>query len=561
MLDPRLTAAQARAQDADFVAQCSFEALRDRLPFLWPVPDDVPPSLKKSYRSHYVYRGWEDLQDPANWEHLSDFDLLLRLVDFSPLRDVLAQRLGWTSARGQVPFDPVSIFLLIGWRIVNGWSRNQLLKNLHDPRYADYAERFGFEEGVFPTEGGLRHWLKALGCHSQNDDTVTVQLDEERLAEIAIECLNDLIAQSVGLLLDAGFITPEAWEEALICPDGMIHDAASRLHCGCVTDTCYQPTTPDNPRPCPAKEKGLHGCDCDTVDCALVCRRATPRDPEARFVHYRATNQPDAGEEQSKSKKGEPRYGYLSLPLLLADPTRRFHVILMDAFSPANAAQHTLFAAQLLQLPARYPSLHVTDVAGDAAFGYPCVLRVVHEDIKARRVIDLRAHQTDRNKSLWLHRGYDDTGRPICQFGYPFTSNGFDFDKRRHKWICNRACQNGVEPVVDIECLPEHLSECPYLHTDSGCGQVRNIRLAFKNDGSYRLARDVAFGSPTWKRLYHRARNASEGRNATFQRWHLKRLPVYGQPRGKAFIFLADVWSNLTTLARLFREATAATGA
>jgi len=27
-------------------------------------------------------------------------------------------------------FDPVSIFLLIGWRVVNGWSRTQLLKNL-----------------------------------------------------------------------------------------------------------------------------------------------------------------------------------------------------------------------------------------------------------------------------------------------------------------------------------------------------------------------------------------------------------------------------------------------
>ena len=81
MRDPRLTAAEARAQDATFVAQCSLEGLGDRLPLLWPIPDDVPPSPKLSYRSHYVYRGWEDLQDPANWEHLSDFDLLLRLID------------------------------------------------------------------------------------------------------------------------------------------------------------------------------------------------------------------------------------------------------------------------------------------------------------------------------------------------------------------------------------------------------------------------------------------------------------------------------------------------
>ena len=65
MRDPRPSPTEARAQDVDFVAQCSFEGLRDRLPFLWPLPDDVPPSPKKPYRSLYVYRGWEDLEDPA----------------------------------------------------------------------------------------------------------------------------------------------------------------------------------------------------------------------------------------------------------------------------------------------------------------------------------------------------------------------------------------------------------------------------------------------------------------------------------------------------------------
>jgi hypothetical protein len=175
-------------------------------------------------------------------------------------------------------------------------------------------------------------------------------------------------------------------------------------------------------------------------------------------------------------------------------------------------------------------------------------------------VIDLRAHQTDRDKALWPLRGYDDKGRPVCAFGYPFTSNGFDFQKRRHKWFCGRACQNGCKPVVAIQDLPDRPSECPYLHTNSDHGQVLNVGFSFQNDGSCRLVRDVAFGSPTWKRLYHRARNATESRNATCQRWDLKRLPVYGEPRGKAFIFLADVWANLSTLIRLFREATAATG-
>ena len=74
------------------------------------------------------------------------------------------------------------------------------------------------------------------------------------------------------------------------------------------------------------------------------------------------------------------------------------------------------------------------------------------------------------------------------------------------------------------------------------------------------LAHDLSFGSPAWKRLYHRARNASGARNATFQQWGLKPLPVYGGLRGKALTFLADTWSTLTTLARLVREATLVAG-
>ena len=81
-----LTPVETRAQDATLVTQCSLDGLRDRLPLLWPAPPDTPPSPKKHYRSYYIYLGWEDLEDPAAWEHLSDFDLLLRLVNYTPLR-------------------------------------------------------------------------------------------------------------------------------------------------------------------------------------------------------------------------------------------------------------------------------------------------------------------------------------------------------------------------------------------------------------------------------------------------------------------------------------------
>ena len=77
-------------------------------------------------------------------------------------------------------------------------------------------------------------------------------------------------------------------------------------------------------------------------------------------------------------------------------------------------------------------------------------------------------------------------------------------------------------------------------------------------DASSRLVRDIPVGSPTWKAFYRRARNAVEGRNAKLEDWGLKRMSVYGLPRVKALIFLADTLDTLSSLARLVREATLA---
>jgi hypothetical protein len=551
------SAIQTRAQDQTFVAQCSWPRLQERLALRWPTPPGTPPSPKRTYRSHYVYPGWADLQDPATWDQLSDFDLVLRLVDFSGLRPVLAQRLGWTSARGWRPFDPVSIFLLLGWQITNGWNRAQTLRHLRQPRYADYAQLFGFAEAVYPTEGGLRHYLTALGQHSTTGEFVTVT-DREHTYAVAIQYLNQLLAGAIALIREAGLLSPEAWTQALVCPDGMIHDAASRQRCTAVQASCYQPP----PRPCPAKEKGRQGCTCDTPACLLTCKQAPKRDPEARFVWYEGSNQaPDnpnrvLDSAQSTKPRGHGRYGYRSLPLLLSDPTRRCHLTLLTDFLPANAREEVPAAALVQQLPQFYPDLHLDTFVGDAGFGYDVVLHTVYHQ-GARRVVDLRHHPTDDDKAQWPVRGYDDQGRPICPFGYALTANGFDHQRQRHKWFCGQVCLKGSAPVVPLADVLYPPPECPYQAPDHPHGRIVNVGERFA-DGSIRLVRDLPVGTPTWKRLYHQARNASESRNAKLEGWGLKRLPVYGEPRGRALTCLADTWASLTTLARLVREATRA---
>jgi len=496
----------------------------------------------------------------------------LRLIDFTGLRPVLAQLLGWTSARGWRPFDPVSLFLLQGWQITNAWTRSQTLKNLHDPRYADYAQRFGFQDGVFPSEGGMRYFLTTLGAHSQaSGQTVEVPLGEGRQATVAIQTLNRLIAGAMHLIHQAGIVSPQAWQKALVCADGMLQDAASRMRCSAVQESCYQPTTPQAPRPCPAKEeKGHSGCACDTQACAQACRYTTPRDAAARFVIYQNTNQSQAAPEHghrdqpnqpvqpSQEKAGEPRYGYRSLNLQLADSQRRCSFVLLADFQPANAREENYAAALLRQLADFYPDLHLDMVAGDAGLGYESYLRSAY-DLGAKRVVALRAHETDKDPDHWTTRGYDAKGRPICVYGYAFSANGFDPQRKRHKWFCAQACRRGVPPLVRLAGVTYPPEECPYQGPEHPHGQVSNVGERFA-DGSLRLVRDIPVGTPAWKRAYHRARNATESRHSTFERWGGQRLGVYGQLRGQAWDFQADTWLNLTTMARLVREATLARG-
>jgi len=545
-----LTPEQTRAQDQAFVSQCSLTGLHDRLPLGWPTPPDTPPSPKRSYRSQYVYAGWDELRDPACWEQWSEFDWVLRLVDFTGLRAVLAQLLGWQSGRGWKPFDPLSLFLLSAWQLVNRWSRAETLRNLRQRRYADYAQRFGFREEVFPTEGGLRYFLTTLGNDPQGKgETVTVAQSERAIA-VAVQRLNQLLAQSVSLMRDARLLSESAWQAALVCPDGQLHDAASRMRCQAVTETCYQATPPGKRRPCPAKEKGQCGCDCDSLACAQICQRATPRDPQARFIWYERNN-------QDEREEGEAHYGYRSLPLQLADRERRFSLALLSDVRPANQHEELPAAALLLQLEHAYPDLQVEVVTGDAGLGHDVFLHTAYAHLQARRVIDLRRHQADKDPRQWPLRGYDHQGRQVCPFGYPLSANGYDHERRRQKWVCNQICLIGAQPLVRLEAVRYPPPECPYQAAQHRHGKVVNVGECFP-DGSLRLVRDVPFGSHAWKALYHRGRNAVESRNATLEGWHLKRLPVYGLPRCKALLFLADIWANLTTLARLVRDATLA---
>ena len=52
---------------------------------------------------------------------------------------------------------------------------------------------------------------------------------------------------------------------------------------------------------------------------------------------------------QAKKKRGKGRFGYRTLPLQLTDPTRRFSLVLLDDFLPANEREENPERRRALQ--------------------------------------------------------------------------------------------------------------------------------------------------------------------------------------------------------------------
>ena len=526
--EPELSASQKRAVHPDFVQTFSLVGstdLRDRLPLRLPVPDDTPPSPKRHYRSAYRYLGYDDLLQPGALANLTLFEVALRLIDFASLRDYLAQFCYVLSAKGQVPFDPVSLFLCLCLRRELGRGWRKLAKLLAGEHGSGWRHRFGFRKGMTPSASGLRFFFQAVGPETF-----------EEINSLLIEALH----QARLLPQQSTFPGDPPDRGVTLSHDLMLHEARSNMKCAHVAASCYQPA----PRPCPAREAGKEGCDCREAVCAQACRRATPLDGEARTIHYEGRNK-TADLPSSGAPRGRDVYGYASAPdRLLDDQFSCAWTLRTGGLYAANSDERKLFPASFVRLQARYPWLRIGEVLADAALGYQDCLNPIWR-AGALRMVDIRADKADADPQIRLRRGYDENGHPVCLHGCKMQSNGHDYDHRRTKWCCEKVCRKNTEqPVPD----------CPYLDLKHKHGQVVNVGRTLP-DGSMRLAREVPYGSDTWKKRYGR-RNLSESRNGLLQGMGLKRLPSFGLSRAHREVALGDLLENLRTLGRLVEEAT-----
>ena len=521
------TAIEKRAQNPEALAPFRLDNLKQQLPLAFPRDPGLPASPKPHYRSAYRYRGFDDLNEES-LGIFSSFETDVRLLDYSHLELLLAAHIYVASAKGQVPFHPVSMYLLSIYRRERNISRHEVLRVLRHPDDGRALRHCTGFEDVFPSESGLRYF----------EGQLTSELQQE------------INALQIDVLYEAGLLPtkPRAKRKVTISYDGMLHEARSHRRCSSVKAGCYEPA----PRPCPAKEKGKLGRDCDDKDGAAICGHATPLDPEARLIVYtgnnkRARTSPNTPVRTQNRRSWLSRmvYGYYSYAGQLLDDQLATYWMLPAAFGSATCGDKTLFPRNFTYLQARFPWFKIEQVLADAGACEQICLDLIW-NAGALRMVDICSHKSDANPATRLARGYDEKGYPLCPFGYVLHANGYDYQRRRTKWRCAKCCLR--DPAGSVP-------ECAYVNPKYKHGYTRDIGRTH-TDGSVRLAREIPHGSPAWKERYNR-RNSAESRNSALERLGLKRMGVHGLASSHVVILQGDFVANQRTLVRLIRQATA----
>jgi hypothetical protein len=147
-----LAASERRLQLPNFVEMFHWEAIRNLLPLRLPTPGNVPAWTGRLCRSYYQ---WLPVDESETLDGLDEFDLMLRLFDFSPWRPYFAQR--FHSQYGPPPFDPLSLGLGIFLAHHQKWDWVRLARELRSPtRGLDYCRRLGFIPSDLPISSTFR---------------------------------------------------------------------------------------------------------------------------------------------------------------------------------------------------------------------------------------------------------------------------------------------------------------------------------------------------------------------------------------------------------------------
>ena len=453
-----IPAAERRLLLPNFVETFRWAAVRPLLPLRLVVAPTqpaagqdqpaTPPVWQPRYcRSHYVWLPPEETlgQSRAAWQGLDDFDLILRLFDFSAWRPILGQR--FASQCGPPPFDPVSLglaWLLARWR---GWSWPQLVTELHSPeRGQGYVRRLGFRPDDLPSASTFRMAL---------DDTPPAWV---------VQCADSLALSllAYGLMPSHSTFPHDPPERGVsVALDSQLVAARSHLRCRHMNAACFRPPAERHVRrpgrrarraapvtPPPARTTVAWPPPAirrpPTSITAVPTRPTPPRPPPAsqppRTPAAPAPPTSPAAASTTSATRAKPSTSSTTA----CSPTGRW-----PAPSPPPTATTICRPSPASQnLRRRFPHLTIGEVTADAGEGYDDILTYVYDDLHALRLVDQRAAKGDADPLTCLTRGYDAQGVPLCPHGYRLAFNGHDYTRRDSKWVCRQRCRRQLQPDI-----------------------------------------------------------------------------------------------------------------
>jgi hypothetical protein len=542
-----MEACDRRLLTRHFVSTFPWSAISPLLPLRLVIPWDAPAWQPRFCRSHYVWSPPPDSLRAEDLDGLDDLDLVLRLLDFSAWRPILAQR--FRSHMGPPPFDPVSIGLGVLLARYKGWRWPTLCTELHSAeRGKGYCRRLGFVPDDLPCDSTFR---MAVG-----------RTKEAWFIQCADSLALSLLAY--GLIPDHSTFPGDPPQRGIsIATDCQLTEARSHMRCRYQNPNCFEPR---QQRDCAAHRDGKPGCACDTQECDDHCRLATSRDPEAAYVYYAGSNQPtpsphqDNHDEAQPIRRGKHHFGYKSKAFNVVDDRTFTFWPLSGPFRPANRNDHLLTLPGCKDIQRRFPGLVIGEMIADAGEGFDEILHFVYHDLHALRTIQIRHHDCDKNLLTCLKRGYDGKGNPLCSHGYRLAFNGHDYNRQSSKWLCRQRCL--AHPTPDLvpdspSSQPSDAASCPYRDPDHPLGFSLLVKDVLPGDDSLRLARDLKVDSSSWSLRIGRLSYA-ESRNANQTRHGVKRSPWFGLDNSAKASVLGDILSCALNVARFVREATLA---
>jgi hypothetical protein len=542
-----MEACERRLLTRHFVSTFQWSTIRPHLPLRLVIPWDVPAWRPRFCRSHYTWSPPPDSLSAQDLAGLDDFDLVLRLFDFSAWRPVLAQR--FRSHMGPPPFDPVSIGLGILLARYRGWEWPTLGTELHSAERGEgYCRRLGFVADDLPCASTFRMAL----CKTE--------------PSWMTQCADSLALSLMAYGLVPGHSTfpgDPPTRGISIATDCQLTAARSHMRCRYQNAHCFEPR---EQRTCAARQDDKRGCACDTDACDDHCRFAASRDPQATYVYYSGSNQPansphsDSHDDATQVRHGKHHFGYKSKAFNVVDDRTFTFWPLSGPFASANRNDHLLTIPGCQDLQHRFPGLLIGEMIADAGEGFDEILHFVYHDLHALRTIKIRHHTCDKDLLTCLKRGYDGQGNPLCPHGYRLAFNGHDYNRQTSKWLCHQRCLAHPSPdlVPDPASSPPSAAlSCPYRDLDHPLGFSVVVNDTLSGDDSLRLARDLKVDSPSWTLRVGRLSYA-ESRNANQARHEVKRSPWFGLHNSAKASILGDILSCALTVARLVREATLA---